>query len=278
MSNKSVLCKYLNGWLRGTMNRLDYMEIGRSGKYFTMRKDKIQPIDNLTMYKGFTSAFQECDKGIFLRVNTARKIVNNGTVLDAINGIYKKCQDSPKEIKRNQTKKELINSIIMTNYGKMTFYRILDIEFKSMMSVPISDDIPNLKEYYAKRYGIEVKSEGQPLLVVENKIRRREKAGSTQGPTYLLPELCCMTGIPENFDENRRKQISQQTILAPQEKKVEIEDFMKELVAKNEVQNLEEIGIKLNKNLNKVTAKQISNPSLELGNKKYVEKGKEANF
>ena len=276
MSNKSVLCKYLNGWLRGTMNRLDYMEIGRSGKYFTMRKDKIQPIDNLTMYKGFTSAFQECDKGIFLRVNTARKIVNNGTVLDAINGIYKKCQDSPKEIKRNQTKKELINSIIMTNYGKMTCYRILDIEFeKSLMEVPISADIPNLKEYYAKRYKIEVKSEKQPLLVVENKIRRR---GSTQGPTYLLPELCCITVIPENFDEDRRKQISQQTILAPQEKKVEIEDFMKELVAKNEVQNLEEIGIKLNKNLNKVTAKQISNPSLELGNKKYVEKGKEANF
>ena len=45
----------------------------------------------------------------------------------------------------------------MTTYGKPTFYRILDIEFKSMMDVFISEDIPNLKEYYLKRYGLNIK-------------------------------------------------------------------------------------------------------------------------
>ena len=106
------------------------------------------------------------------------------------------------------------------------------------MSIPISDDIPNLKEYYFKKYNIEIKHEQQPLLLVENKIQRREKAGSSSGPTYLLPELCVMTGIPDNFDEMRRKSISQQTILSPGDKYKEIDGFMTDLAKSKELDNL----------------------------------------
>ena len=34
----------------------------------------------------------------------------------------------------------------------------------------------------------------------------------------LVPELCNMTGIPEDFDEFKRKQVSQNTILDAQTK------------------------------------------------------------
>ncbi len=77
------------------MSRLGYIEIGRTGKYFTTAK--ATPIDNLKMYKGFTSNFLECDRGMFLRVDSARKIVRNQTVLEEINAIYKRCQDMDKE-------------------------------------------------------------------------------------------------------------------------------------------------------------------------------------
>jgi len=33
-----------------------------------------------------------------------------------------------------------------------------------------------------------------------------------------VPELMLMTGIPDDFDENRRKQISEKTIKQPNEK------------------------------------------------------------
>ena len=145
---------------------------------------------------------------MFLRVDTARKIVRKDTVLETINAIYKQHGQKDKEEKRIEVRRALINSIVMTTYGKPMFYRIQDIEFKSLMSVPISDDIPNLKEYYLKKYNIDIKYEQQPLLSVENKIQRREKAGSSSGPTYLLRELCMMTGIPDNFDEMTRKSIS----------------------------------------------------------------------
>jgi hypothetical protein len=128
------------------MSRMGFIEIGRSGKYFSTLNAK--SIDNLKMYYGFTSSFQECEKGMLLRVDTARKIVRSDTVLATINNIYILHKGKDKEEKRNEVKRALINAIVMTTYGKPTFYRILDIEFKSLMSIPINEDIPNLKVYY----------------------------------------------------------------------------------------------------------------------------------
>ena len=125
VSSKPVLLMFLNNALRGIMNRLDYTEIDKSGKYLTL--SKLQKIDNLKMYKGFSAAFQELEEGIFLRVDTARKIVRKDTVLECINTLYQVHSGKDKEEKRNEVKKALVNAIIMTTYGKHTFYRILDV-------------------------------------------------------------------------------------------------------------------------------------------------------
>ena len=125
VSSKPVFLMFLNNALRGIMKRLTYTEIGKSGKYFT--PSKIQEIDNLKMYKGYSSTFQELERGMFLRVDTARKIVRKDTVLECINALYQVHSGKDKEEKRNEVKKALVNAIIMTTYGKPTFYRILDV-------------------------------------------------------------------------------------------------------------------------------------------------------
>ena len=43
-----------------------------------------------------------------------------------------------KEDKRNMIKQELISTIVMTTYGKPTFYRVLDIEFKKLEDVYVN--------------------------------------------------------------------------------------------------------------------------------------------
>jgi hypothetical protein len=55
--------------------------------------------------------------GIFLRVDTARKIVRDDYVLDAINSIYRLHKEKDKEDRRNEVRKVLNNAIIMTSYG-----------------------------------------------------------------------------------------------------------------------------------------------------------------
>ena len=62
-----------------------------------------------------------------------------------------------------------------------------------------SEDDSTLIEYYLKKYDIEVKNKRQPLLVTES------KKGENTNPIYLVPELMLMTGIPDNFDERRRR-------------------------------------------------------------------------
>ncbi len=42
------------------------------------------------MFSGFKANFMQLEKGIYLRVDSAKKIVRNQTVLDYINALYSK--------------------------------------------------------------------------------------------------------------------------------------------------------------------------------------------
>ena len=79
-----------------------------------------------------------------------------------------------------------------------------------------------------------------------------------------------MTGIPDNFDEQRRKAISQKTILAPQDKYQEIKGFMKTLEDSKEIESLREKGIILSTKMNQSEAKIIPPPLLALGGNQFV--------
>lgn len=136
--------------------------------------------------------------------------------MQLIDEIYKKASTNDKEEKRNLVRNALQNAVIMTNYGKKTFYRIIEVQFKRMQDVPI-DENTNMLQYYEKKYSIVIQNPKQPLLLAENKVKRKQTNGTEQ-PTYLVPQLCLMTGIPDNFDESRRKSVSQNTILHPNDK------------------------------------------------------------
>ena len=142
------------------------------------------------MFKGYVSSFLECDSGkMFLRVDTARKIVRKDSVLEQIKSIYRTCTNEGKkelEEKRTAVKSALIGQIIMTNYGKMTFYRIIDIVFDRNVNSNNIMESKTLKEYYAERYGITKLEDSQPLLQVENKIRRRTM-NQEERVVFILP-------------------------------------------------------------------------------------------
>jgi hypothetical protein len=69
----------MNNALRSSMRNIGYIEIGRTNKYFNAKDKKNN--ESLIMYNGFKSNFVELEKGIYLRVDAAKKIVRNQTVL-----------------------------------------------------------------------------------------------------------------------------------------------------------------------------------------------------
>jgi len=167
----------------------------------------------------------------------------------------------------------------MTSYGKLSFYRVVDVIFdRNVLDVPVNDEHPTLKDYYKSKYNLEITKEKQPLLQVENKIQRKFNTGNEEKVTYLIPEFCQMTGIPDDFDEFRRKKISEQTIRPAKEKFHEILEFIKKLKNKGEIENLRKMGIEISDIMNKFIALLLNNPTLELGSGKTVEKGKESFF
>ena len=81
------------------------------------------------MFSGFKANFMRLEKGIYLRVDSAKKIVQDQTVLDFINSVYSKNKNKERDEKRVILKEELINRIIMTNYGKTRYVKIVDVIF-----------------------------------------------------------------------------------------------------------------------------------------------------
>lgn len=74
--NCKTLLMFLNNGLRNMFRKIGYTEIGKTGKFFQIKNS--QKIDNdLKMFSGFKANFMWLEKGIFLRVDTAKKIVRN---------------------------------------------------------------------------------------------------------------------------------------------------------------------------------------------------------
>ena len=222
--NSKMLVGFLNNGLRNLMSRLNYVEIGRSGKYFNSARQ--EKIDNLVMFSGYKANFMELERGIYLRVDTARKIVRNQTVLQYINEIYKLHNDKERDEKREILKRELINKTIMTNYGKTRYVRILDIEFSDIDSVVVPDENCTIRDYYSKKYNLKIENSKQPLLHVEGRKKREDH-------TLMVPELCLMTGIPDDFDEFRRKKISEATIRSAEDRRQDINQLIREIKGTN---------------------------------------------
>ncbi len=84
--NKNMVLTFLNNGLKNLMTKLGYVEIGKSGKFFNPKQKEV--IDNLLMFSGYKANFVRLEKGIYLRVDPAKKIVRNETVLQFIDSFY----------------------------------------------------------------------------------------------------------------------------------------------------------------------------------------------
>ena len=88
-----------------------------------------------------------------------------------------------------------------------------------------------------------------------------------------------MTGIPDDFDEMRRKKVSEKTIKNPAEKLRDIEELMKGKLSKeSDLKELSELGLDISRQLTTFKAKVAPMPKLQLGKNKSIQQGKEANF
>lgn len=134
------------------------------------------------------------------------------------------------------------------------------------MVIPGMENL-SILEYYSQKYNIMAKP-NQPLLKVENKNKK------DPNPIYILPELCLMTGLPADFDEHRRKRVSDETIVSAETKFKSIKSFISEIKSTSEEHSLADLGIRIDNKPQEITAKTLSAPTIHLGKGTRVDIGK----
>ena len=111
----------------------------------------------------------------------------------------------------------MIGKVVMANYGNTRYWVIQSVVFDCDFSTIMVGENSNtsLLEYYIKNYGLRVSNLKQPLLKAKMNGESKKKMGQ-QG--LLIPEFLLMSGLPGDFDERMRREISQHTINQHQEK------------------------------------------------------------
>lgn len=218
-SKVSSIMQVFNISLRNKLRLLKLCQIGSMRNHYNSQlSHKIRDFP-ACLWSGYFTSINVLRSGPMLTIDTSFKLLRTDSLLTQIEDLSKKHKNS-----REMIRKELENSIIITNYGSQYTYRIDRVLF---------DECPNNKffygsneisyiQYFRDKYQVHIKNKSQPLLLA----RRSFKSGQIK----LIPELCRMTGtgsVPDNF--NLKKEISSYTRMKPDRKMREIQELANRL-------------------------------------------------
>lgn len=124
-------------------------------------------------------------------------------MLEVINRVYACNPSLNKTEKRLMIQEELVYKMVMSNYGKSKYYVIEEVIFDENIETYKFENkgvTLNLFEYYRQTYGITVHNKRQPLLKASSGEGKKKKTD-----IILIPEFMLMSGLPDNFDERKRR-------------------------------------------------------------------------
>lgn len=114
-----------------------------------------------------------------------------------------------------------------------------------------------------KRYNIIIKDEQQPLIVVKGNKRSFKK--ENQKMIFLIPELCCLTGISDNMrqDFSLMKEINSYTHVEPNQRYEQLNKFLNDIQKRDEGLNeLNKWQINIDKEFLQLNARTIESESI----------------
>ena len=90
-SKESILpLNFMNNMLKKFFSQLNYIQIGKGNKYINPSSKKSLSSAGIILFTGYETSFSMLESGLYLKVNSITRIVQDKTVLEFINSIYKK--------------------------------------------------------------------------------------------------------------------------------------------------------------------------------------------
>ncbi|CAF1131387.1 unnamed protein product [Adineta steineri] len=199
----------------------------------------------LTLFPGFMTAVNVYEGQLMINVDLSTKVMNKQTVYSILMDKFQRMSDAKQA--QDASIKELVGQIVLTPYNNET-YRILDVAWDKDPTYQFTKrdgTQQTLAQYYEEKYHIKIKDEQQPLITVKasKRVAKRGPKKDDPGMIFLIPELCCVTGISDSMrsDFSLMKEMSQYTHVGPNERFQQLNGFL------NDIQGREEGRKELNK-------------------------------
>ncbi|XP_054710700.1 piwi-like protein 1 [Uloborus diversus] len=245
--NHPELGRLFNTQMRRNLQHLKFQLLGRH--YFDQNAVSDVQQYNLQIWQGVITSIRQQEEKLMLSVETTHKVVRKETALEIIKNIVSQAGPEYKEI----VARDLVGAIVMTRYNNRT-YRIEDIDWNLNPTKTFESKEGPLEyeTYYKRQYDIEIRDKKQPLLFCTSKEREVQKGAVESKKIYLIPELCCMTGLTDSMRNNFQlmKELANHTKLDPATRVRNLNTFIRRVNQnENVASDMKAWGLKFDDNL-----------------------------
>ncbi len=205
---------FLNMIVKNLLNACNMYPVGRTKKYLLPSAVKKIPDYPIEVWPGFYTSVNLCQKGLLLEIDYSSRILRQESVFEYIRHVQKGRPEGWKEA----VKEGIVGHSVLARYGNKQTYVVSDIDFEltpETYQFNEGENKTSILDYFRRKYLIDIKVRDQPLILSVKK----QRDGKEQ-KTYLVPELCSLTGLPEELREDRfaLKQFSVYTKLTPDQR------------------------------------------------------------
>ncbi|XP_029458225.1 piwi-like protein 4 isoform X3 [Rhinatrema bivittatum] len=209
-----VCIHFFNILFKKILKKLSMYQVGRN--YYNPSDPVHIPQHRLTLWPGFAVSVMQFENSLMLTADVSHKVLRSETVLDFMTNMYNRI--GPQQF-IDTCQKELLGLIVLTRYNNKT-YRIDDMDWsvKPTNTFQKRDGTEiTYVDYYKQQYEVIVTDLSQPMLVSQLK-NRKDEATIAARVVHLVPELCFLTGLPNQARSDFRlmKDLSLETQLNPQ--------------------------------------------------------------
>jgi len=254
---------FFNIVMRKILEGLDLQLVGRN--YYSPKAKIDLRQHKLELWPGYETSIRQMEQDILLCVEISHKVLRTDTVLDQL----KPLQRSPSF--HAMAEKALLGQVVLTRYNNKT-YRIEDIDWSRNPDTTFDQTWKkgetktiSYRQFYEEKYDKKISDPRQPLLVAKPTMKER-RAGA-EGPVFLVPELCHMTGLSEEQRANfpLMKDLAQYTRQDPKTRQQGLQRFSRSVCSNPKItEMLTGNNLRFNQELVQLRARQLK-PELILG-------------
>lgn len=153
----------------------------------------------LELWPGYITSIRQHEDDVLICAEATHKVMRMETAYE----ILRNCQQQNGQNWQEAFEREIIGSVVLTKYNHQT-YRVDDVDFNSSprSTFEKKGTLVTYTDYYRQRWQLEIKDQGQPMLVSNPKAK--DVRGGLGYVLFLIPELCNATGLTDRMRSDFR--------------------------------------------------------------------------